>query len=159
MDEQSAMVKVGDSAPDFSLPQTDGSTVHLKDLRGRNVVLYFYPEDDTPGCTKEACAFQENLEFLKRKGAVVLGVSANSLDSHTKFAQKFGLSFPLLSDPLKKVIRRYGVWGRKQMFGRTYMGIRRTTFLIDERGVVKNVFENVRVDGHAAEVLEAMSEK
>jgi peroxiredoxin Q/BCP len=150
------MLSVGDRAPDFELTAGDGSVVRLKDFRGKKVVLYFYPQDDTSGCTKEACSFEENRSSLRRKGAVLLGVSANSVESHEKFASKYGLTFPLLSDPDKKVINRYGVWGPKQMFGKKYLGILRTTFVIDETGKIKRVFEKVRVDGHAAEVMGAL---
>jgi len=143
-------------APDFALPATDGSTVRLSDLRGKKVVLYFYPKDDTPGCTKEACSFRDNLGVLQSMGVVVLGISPDSVTSHQRFAQKYGLSFPLLADEGAQVATLYGVWKEKQQYGRTYMGIERTTFLIDENGIVRRVFPKVKVDGHVEEVIEAI---
>jgi len=149
-------VTEGQIAPDFTLPTTDGSTVRLSDLRGKKVVLYFYPKDDTPGCTKEACAFRDNLGVLQSMGVVVLGVSPDSVASHQKFAQKYGLPFPLLADEGAQVATTYGVWKEKKQYGRTYMGIERTTFLIDENGIVQRVFPKVKVDGHVEEVIEAI---
>jgi peroxiredoxin Q/BCP len=149
-------VTEGQIAPDFTLPATDGSTVRLLDLRGKKVVLYFYPKDDTPGCTKEACAFRDNLGVLQSMGVVVLGVSPDSVASHQKFAQKYGLPFPLLADEGAQVATTYGVWKEKRQYGRTYMGIERTTFLIDENGIVQRVFPKVKVDGHVEEVIEAI---
>jgi len=149
-------VTEGQIAPDFALPATDGSTVRLSDLRGKKVVLYFYPKDDTPGCTKEACAFRDNLGVLQSMGVVVLGVSPDSVASHQKFAQKYGLPFPLLADEGAQVATTYGVWKEKKQYGRTYMGIERTTFLIDENGIVQRVFPKVKVDGHVEEVIEAI---
>jgi peroxiredoxin Q/BCP len=149
-------VTEGQIAPDFTLPATDGSTVRLSDLRGKKVVLYFYPKDDTPGCTKEACAFRDNLGVLQSMGVVVLGVSPDSVASHQKFAQKYGLPFPLLADEGAQVATTYGVWKEKKQYGRTYMGIERTTFLIDENGIVQRVFPKVKVDGHVEEVIEAI---
>ncbi len=146
-------LKVGDRAPQFALPTSDGSTVSLGDLKGKKVVLYFYPKDDTPGCTREACSFQENTGKLRRKGAVVLGVSADSVESHGKFAAKYGLSFPLLSDATKEVCKAYGVWQEKTLYGRKFMGIVRTTVVIDEQGRVQHIFPKVKVDGHTEEVL------
>lgn len=151
-----AQLKEGDRAPEFSLPSGDGKEISLRDLKGKKVVLYFYPKDDTPGCTKEACSFQENGTALKRRGAVVVGVSADSSAAHAKFALKYGLSFPLLSDPEKSVLRSYGVWKQKSMYGRTYMGIERTTFVIDEKGVITRIFRKVKVPGHTEEVLGAL---
>jgi len=149
-------VTEGQIAPDFALPANDGSTVRLLDLRGKKVVLYFYPKDDTPGCTKEACAFRDNLGVLQSMGVVVLGVSPDSVASHQKFAQKYGLPFPLLADEGAQVATTYGVWKEKKQYGRTYMGIERTTFLIDENGIVQRVFPKVKVDGHVEEVIEAI---
>jgi len=149
-------VTEGQIAPDFTLPATDGSTVRLLDLRGKKVVLYFYPKDDTPGCTREACAFRDNLGVLQSMGVVVLGVSPDSVASHQKFAQKYGLPFPLLADEGAQVATTYGVWKEKKQYGRTYMGIERTTFLIDENGIVQRVFPKVKVDGHVEEVIEAI---
>ena len=150
------MIKVGDVAPDFALPSGDGGTIRLSDLKGKKVVLYFYPKDNTPGCTKEACSFQENLSTLKNKGAVVLGVSADRVDSHARFADRFSLSFPLLSDESKEVIRSYGVWKQKSLYGRKFMGIERTTFVINERGIIEHIFPKVKVEGHTKEVLQVL---
>ncbi len=146
----------GQLAPDFALPATDGSTIRLSELRGKKVVLYFYPKDDTPGCTKEACSFRDNLGVLQSMGVVVLGVSPDTVASHQKFAQKYGLTFPLLADEGAQVATLYGVWKEKKQYGRTYMGIERTTFLIDENGIVRRVFPKVKVDGHVEEVIEAI---
>jgi len=147
------MIKVGDRAPDFELSSIGGTSVRLSDHRGKKVVLYFYPKDDTPGCTKEACSFQEHLGQIRKKGTVVFGVSADSVDSHSKFAGKYNLGFPLLSDETRKVCKLYGVWKEKSLYGRKFMGIERTTFVIDEKGTVQNVFPKVKVDGHTKEVL------
>jgi peroxiredoxin Q/BCP len=147
------MPKEGDPAPDFRLPADDGKTYALKDLRGTKVVLYFYPKDDTPGCTKEACSFRDNLARVRSKGAIVLGVSKDDLESHAKFREKYSLSFPLLSDPEGKVLNAYGVWKEKNLYGKTFMGIERTTFVIDEAGRIRKVFPRVKVDGHTDEVL------
>ena len=150
------MLKIGDKAPTFSLPTGDGKTLALKDLKGKKVVLYFYPKDNTSGCTKEACSFQENSSAVKKKKAIVLGVSADSSSSHAKFATKYDLSFPLLSDEKKEVLKAYGVWKEKSMYGRKYMGIERTTFIIDEDGKIAQIFPRVKVDGHTEEVLAAL---
>ncbi|MBF8249133.1 MAG: bcp [Bacteroidetes bacterium] len=150
------MLKEGDKAPDFSLPTGEGKELSLKDFRGKKVVLYFYPKDDTPGCTREACSFEENLDAVRKKGAVVIGVSADSPDSHERFAKKYGLSFPLVSDEKKKIVESYGVWKQKSFMGRKYMGIERTTFVIDKEGKIQNKFEKVRVDGHTDQVLAAL---
>jgi peroxiredoxin Q/BCP len=151
------MVKEGQKAPEFTLPSSEGGDVALKDLRGKTVVLYFYPKDDTPGCTREACAFRDSQAAIKKKGAVVLGVSGDSLDSHGKFKAKYKLNFPLLADTDKAVAKRYGAWGEKVMYGKKVTGMIRSTFVIDEEGVVRKVFPKVRVDGHADKVLEALS--
>lgn len=150
------MLKTGSKAPALSLRSGDGSTVRLADLKGKKIVLYFYPKDDTSGCTKEACAFQESSAAIRKRGAVVIGVSADSEESHAMFAAKYGLSFFLLSDPEKTTLKAYGVWKEKSMYGRKYMGIERTTFIIDERGVIQTVFEKVKVPGHVDEVLAAL---
>jgi peroxiredoxin len=152
-----ATLKPGVTAPDFDLPTGDGGSLSLSDLKGKKVVLYFYPKDDTSGCTKEACAFQENLARLKKKGAVVVGVSTDPAESHAKFAQKYGLTFPLVSDAGKSIVKKYGVWKEKSMYGKTYMGTERTTFVIDEAGVITRIFPKVKVDGHVDEVLEALA--
>lgn len=149
------MLNVGDKAPDFSLPASTGETISLKDLKGNQVVLYFYPKDDTPGCTREACSFRDSNDELTASGIKVLGVSADSVQSHQDFVGKFNLPFPLLADEDKKVIEDYGVWGERQVRGRTVMGIRRMTYLIDGEGVVRQVWPNVTPDNHAQEILEA----
>jgi|ERR1041385_3169999 peroxiredoxin Q/BCP len=148
------MLKVGNKAPDFTLLSTDGKEISLKDYRGKKVVLYFYPKDDTPGCTKEACSFRDNIARVRKKGAEVLGISADSVKSHKKFAEKFDLPFPLLSDETKEVIKVYGVWQEKSFMGKKYMGIVRTTVIIDEKGNIAHIFTKVKVDGHTDEVLE-----
>ena len=150
------MLKIGDRAPEFELTATGGKKLSLKDLRGKKVVLYFYPKDDTPGCTKEACSFNENLSRIREKGVEVIGVSADTPASHEKFAKKYGLSFPLLSDETKEMMKAYGVWKQKSFMGKKYMGIERTTFIIDEKGVVAKVFPKVKVIGHTAEILESL---
>ena len=150
------MPKEGEPAPDFRLPADDGKTYALRDLRGKKVVLYFYPKDDTPGCTKEACSFRDNLSRVSSKGAIVLGVSKDDLESHAKFREKYSLSFPLLSDPEGKVLSAYGVWKEKNLYGKTFMGIERTTFVIDEAGRIQKVFPRVKVEGHVDEVLAAL---
>jgi peroxiredoxin Q/BCP len=148
-----ASLSVGDKAPDFSLPSTDGSVISLKELRGKKIVLYFYPKDDTSGCTKEACSFTENLGRVRKKGAEIFGVSADSVKSHQKFTEKYSLAFPLLSDESKEMIKAYGVWKEKSMYGKKYMGIERTTFIIDEKGKIAHIFPKVKVEGHTEEVL------
>lgn len=147
------MLKIGQKAPDFLLASSDGKTLSQKDFVGKKIVLYFYPKDNTSGCTKEACSFESNLKAIKKKGAVVIGVSADSIDSHAKFAKKYGLSFPLLSDEKKEIIKSYGVWKEKSMYGKKYFGIERTTVVIDENGIVRQIFNKVKVNGHTEEVL------
>jgi peroxiredoxin Q/BCP len=151
------MLEIGDKAPDFRLPAEDGRTYSLDGLRGKKIVLYFYPKDDTPGCTKEACSFRDNLARVTSKGAVVLGVSRDDLTSHEKFRDKFHLNFPLLADVDGKVTEAYGVWKEKTNYGRTYWGIERTTFLIDEKGLIARIWPRVKVDGHTDEVLAALA--
>ena len=153
-----AMIEEGKKAPDFELPSSEGGEVKLKDLRGKTVVLYFYPKDDTPGCTREACAFRDNQAALKKKGVVVLGLSGDSIASHDKFKAKYKLNFPLLSDPDKAVAKKYGAWGEKVLYGKKSVGMIRSTFVIDGEGVVRKVFPRVKVDGHAEKVLEAVKE-
>ena len=152
------MLKENDVAPKFALQADDGSTVRLSGLRGHTVVLYFYPKDDTPGCTKEACEFRDRSKDLKKSDTVVLGVSPDSVESHKKFREKYGLDFRLLSDPDHKVAEAYGVWQLKSMYGRKYWGIARTTFVINEKGRIARVFEKVKPAGHADEVLAALHE-
>jgi peroxiredoxin Q/BCP len=149
-------LKVGSRAPAFSLANEKGQVVKLSELKGKAIVLFFYPKDDTSGCTKEACSFRDGLQAIRKKGAVVLGVSADSVASHQKFSKKFELNFPLLSDESKSMIQAYGVWKEKSMYGRKYMGIERTTVLIAKDGTITHVFPKVKVDGHYEEVLEAL---
>ena len=146
---------VGDKAPDFTMPTDGGGEVSLKALKGKTVMLYFYPRDDTPGCTTEACAFRDSLPDFSKAKAVIIGVSKDSVASHDKFKTKFKLPFPLASDADGEVCEAYGVWAQKSMYGKTYMGIERSTFLIDDKGVVRDIWRKVKVDGHAAEVLKA----
>ncbi len=148
-----AMLTPGTKAPDFDLPSNGGKRLSLKSLRGKKVVLYFYPKDNTSGCTREACAFRDNWDAVRKKGAVVIGVSADSPESHEKFAGKYALPFPLVSDEEKALLKAYGVWQKKSMYGRSFMGIVRSTFVIDERGMITHVFPKVKVDGHVEEVL------
>ncbi len=151
------MVKEGNAAPAFTAKNTNGETVRLKDLRGQKVVLYFYPKDDTPGCTKEACSFRDAFADFKKRGIKVLGVSPDSEASHQKFTAKYKLPFALLADPDHAIADAYGVWGEKKFMGRTYLGVKRITFLIDEKGKIKKVFEKVKPEEHATEVLEAFA--
>jgi peroxiredoxin Q/BCP len=145
-------------APDFSLPDEDGKVRSLAEFRGQPVVLYFYPKDDTPGCTKEACSFRDNYSVYQENGVVILGVSPDTSKSHTKFKNKFSLPFPLLADADHKVAEVYGVWGPKKFMGREFEGIHRTTFLISPKGDILKVFENVKTDGHSDQVLGALKE-
>jgi peroxiredoxin Q/BCP len=150
------MIVEGQRAPDFTLEADDGVKVSLGQFRGKRVVLYFYPEDDTPGCTREACDLRDSSAEIRGLGAEILGVSADSVPSHRKFKAKHRLPFRLLADVDRKVIRQYGVWGEKQMFGRKYMGIVRSTFLIDEKGRVAKVWFKTRVPGHRDAILAAL---
>ncbi len=143
----------GQTAPAFRAPTDMGKEIALSDYRGKKVVLYFYPKDDTPGCTTEACSFRDGFSEIQKKGAVVLGVSVDSVESHQKFKNKFHLNFPLLSDVDKEIVQKYGVWKEKSMYGRTYMGIERTTFIIDEKGKITKIFPKVSVGEHLKEVL------
>lgn len=149
-------LSIGDKAPDFALPTGDGRTLSLKDFRGTTVVLYFYPKDNTSGCTKESCSFRDNITAVAKKKAVIVGISVDSPESHKKFADKFGLPFALLSDLKKDVVKKYGVWKQKSLYGRKYMGTERTTFIIDAKGIIKQIFRKVKVDGHTEEVLAAL---
>jgi peroxiredoxin Q/BCP len=149
-------LQVGDTAPDFSMPTDDGSSIWLSALRGKKVVLYFYPKDDTPGCTVEACSFRDNLPDFKGINAEIIGVSRDDSASHQRFRNKFGLNFTLASDTTGKVTEDYGVWTEKSMYGKTFMGIQRATFLIDEKGKIMHIFPKVSVEGHTAEVLAAL---
>jgi peroxiredoxin Q/BCP len=152
------MPKEGSVAPNFAAKDANGETVRLKDLRGQKVVLYFYPKDDTPGCTKEACSFRDAFADFKKRDIKVLGVSTDSEASHKKFAAKYKLPFTLLADPDHSIANAYGVYGEKKFMGRTYLGVKRITFLIDEKGRVKKVFEKVKPEEHARDVLEAFEQ-
>jgi peroxiredoxin Q/BCP len=148
-------LEVGDKAPDFTLPSDGGGRVSLKALKGKTVVLYFYPRDDTSGCTAEACAFRDALPDFSKAKAAVIGISRDSVASHDKFKTKYDLPFPLVSDADGKVCEAYGTWVEKSMYGRKYTGIERATFLIDSKGVIRHIWRKVKVPGHAEEVLEA----
>jgi thioredoxin-dependent peroxiredoxin len=147
---------VGDKAPELGIPDQDGKRVSLKDLKGKQVVLYFYPKDDTPGCTKESCDFRDSISSIQKAGAVVVGVSLDGQASHQKFIKKFSLPFPLLSDEDKTVSTAYGVYKEKSMYGKKYWGIERSTFIIGKDGTLKNIFRKVKVDRHVDEVLAAL---
>ena len=151
-----ATVTEGAPAPDLALSNARGETIRLSDLRGRTVVLYFYPKDDTPGCTKEACGFRDNMARLTDLGVTVIGVSPDSPASHAKFAAKYDLPFDLLSDPDHEAATAYGVWVEKSMYGKTYMGIERSTFVIDGDGILRKEFRKVKVPGHVDEVIAAL---
>ena len=149
--------RIGHPAPAFTLPGSDGTPIRLSEFRGQRVVLYFYPKDDTPGCTTEACGFRDARSAFAREGAIVLGVSRDRVASHARFITKYGLTFPLLSDPEALVAKAYGVYKQKSLYGRTYWGIERTTFIIDEAGRIAAVFPKVRVEGHIDAVLQALA--
>lgn len=152
------MVEVGKKAPDFVLPDADGRQVSLSDFLGKNVVLYFYPKDNTPGCTKEAVAFRDSIKAIEDKNAVVIGISLDDETSHRKFIEKYSLPFVLLSDKEAKVSTEYGVYKEKNMYGKRKMGIERSTFIIDSKGIVRKIFRKVKVDGHVDQVLKALDE-
>ena len=151
-------LKVGQKAPEFTVVNDEGQKVKLSEFKGKKVVLYFYPKDDTPGCTTEACAFRDGIDEIKSHGAVVIGVSTDSVESHKKFKDKFDLNFPLLADADKKIVQAYGTWKEKSMYGKKYMGIERTTYIIDEDGKISHIFPKVKVDRHYEEVLAALRE-
>jgi thioredoxin-dependent peroxiredoxin len=151
-------IEPGQNAPDFILTADDGQKVRLCELASSAVVLYFYPKDDTPGCTKEACAFRDLKDELKKLGAKIFGVSPDDVASHVKFRDKYSLNFPLLADPDHSVAERYGVWREKNMYGKKSMGVQRSTYLIDDKGKVAKVWKRVQVDGHDRQVLEALKE-
>jgi thioredoxin-dependent peroxiredoxin len=144
-----------DKAPAFSGIDQDGNKIALKDFKGRKLVIYFYPADDTPTCTVQACNLRDNYSLLKKNGFEILGISPDDIKSHKKFQNKFSLPFPLIADPENKIIEKYGVWGEKQLFGHKYMGLLRTTFLIDEKGVIRKIFTKPKSKAHAEEVLAA----
>ena len=147
------MLEIGMKAPNFSLPDKDGNTVRLSDFQGKKVVLYFYPKDNTPGCTRQACAFAASYEQFKAQDATVIGISKDSVASHQKFAQKYDLPFILLSDPELQAIQAYGVWQEKKLYGKVSMGVVRTTYIIDEQGIIEKVMPKVKPDTNAAEIL------
>ena len=151
------MIKEGDAAPDFEVRDAEGNNVKLSDLRGQKVALYFYPKDDTPGCTKQACSLRDNYSELESRGIKVLGVSLDDEESHRKFAAKYDLPFTLLADTDHTLAEAYGVYGEKEWMGKKYMGVDRKTFLIDEQGQIRKVFDKVNVEQHADEVLAAFS--
>lgn len=147
------MLCIRDTAPDFELPDQFGKLHKLSSYRGKKVILYFYPKDLTPGCTTEACEFRDSNNLLTKKNIIVLGISADKVDLHKKFSDKYKLNFPLLADMDKKAINAYGVWGKKKFLGKEYYGILRTTFVINERGKIEKIFEKVRPEGHALQIL------
>lgn len=151
-------IKIGDKAPSFKLKNQDAKSISLSDMKGKPVVLYFYPKDDTSGCTKEACNFRDEFPKFGKLKAEIIGVSADSVESHKKFAGKYKLPFNLLSDEKKEVVEKYGVWQEKSMYGKKYMGIIRTTFIIDSSGKINKIFPKVKVDEHNQEVMEALKE-
>ena len=153
------MLEIGMKAPEFTLSDKDGNPVSLKDFLGKKVVLYFYPRDNTPGCTRQACAFAAAYEGFKAKDVVVIGISKDSVASHQKFAQKYNLPFVLLSDPERQAIEAYGVWQEKKLYGKVSMGVVRTTFLIDEQGMIEKVMPKVKPDTNAAEILACLTEE
>ena len=152
------MLNEGDKAPAFKAKDQSGNLVSLSDFKGKKVVLYFYPEDDTPTCTQEACNLRDNFSLLKKKGFVILGVSPQDVVSHKKFAAKFELPFPLLADPDRKITEAYGCWGKKKLFGHEYMGVLRTTFIIDGNGRIEKIFRKVHSNKHTQQILDSYSE-
>jgi peroxiredoxin Q/BCP len=147
----------GEKAPAFKAKDQNGNVVSLSDFKGKKIVLYFYPEDDTPTCTVEACNLRDNYKILEKHGLVVLGVSPDNEIKHKKFEEKYSLPFTLLADPDKKIIEQYGVWGEKNLYGRKYMGLHRTTFLIDEKGIIKKIFKKPKSKIHSEEILKALN--
>ena len=147
------MLKQGDKAPEFKLTADDGKNYSLKDFKGKKLILYFYPKDMTSGCTAEACDFRDNIKMFAKKNASIIGVSKDSVESHNKFKSKYELPFTLLSDENMEMLKAYEVWKEKSMYGRKYMGIERTTYIIDEKGIIKEIFNKVKVNGHIEEIL------
>jgi thioredoxin-dependent peroxiredoxin len=156
MASEAKELKVGDKAPAFSLKNTEGKTVKLSDFKGKKVVLYFYPKDNTPGCTKEACGFRDDFAQLKKRGVEVLGVSGDDQNSHQKFTEKYSLPFTLLSDPDHEMMQTYGAWGEKNMYGKKSMGVLRITYVIDEEGKIAHLFKKVKTDTHSQDVLKVI---
>ncbi len=152
------MVKVGKKAPAFTLPDSNGKKRSLKEFLGKKIILYFYPKDNTPGCTTEACDFRDSFSRFKNDDVVVLGMSPDSPQSHTKFVEKFELPFILLSDEKKEILQKYNVWKEKSMYGRKYMGVERTTIIIDEKGIVRKIYPKVKVKGHVEKVYKDLKE-
>ncbi|NLO82305.1 MAG: thioredoxin-dependent thiol peroxidase [Clostridiales bacterium] len=150
------MLSVGNKAPDFTLMDETGREISLSDFKGKKVVIYFYPKDDTPGCTKEACSFRDVYDDILAAGAVVIGISKDDTSSHQKFKNKYNLPFYLLSDPDHKVIEKYGAWQEKKMYGKTSMGTARITYIVDEEGVIKEIYHKVKPENHGEEILEAL---
>ncbi len=150
------MLKVGDEAPEFKLHDETGKEISLSDFKGKKVIVYFYPKDDTPGCTKEACSFRDVYDEILEAGAVVIGISKDDSKSHERFKNKYNLPFYLLSDPEQKVLEAYGAWQEKKMYGKVYMGIARITFIIDEDGIIQKAYPKVKPESHAEEILEAL---
>ncbi len=150
------MLEVGDKVPAFTLQQTDGEKVKAGDWQGKKVALYFYPKDDTPGCTKEACSLRDGYDKLKKAGLQIYGISPDSVESHQKFTSKFNLPFPLLADPDHKIADKFGVWVEKNMYGKKSMGIKRSTFIIGEDGKIEHVIKSVKTDNHAEQLMELL---
>ena len=157
MDEWFMALAIGDKAPDFTLPTDEEKNVTLSQLKGKKVVLYFYPKDNTPGCTKEACDFRDQFAAFKNEGAIVLGISKDSAKAHSKFKQKYALPFTLLVDANADVCEAYGVINKKSLFGKTFLGIQRSTFLIDEKGIIRAIWRKVKVPGHVEQVLNELN--
>lgn len=151
-------LKIGDKAPAFKLKNQDAETISISDFKGKPVVLYFYPKDDTPGCTKEACNFRDEFPKFGKLKAEIIGISTDSVESHKKFAEKYKLPFNLLADEKKEIVEKYGVWQEKNMYGKKYMGVVRTTFILDGEGKIRKIFEKVKVDEHNREVMDALKE-
>ena len=152
------MLKEGDKAPAFSAKDQNSKKISLADFRGKKLILYFYPEDDTPTCTIQACNLRDNYSLLKREGFEVVGISPDDEKKHKKFEQKFSLPFTLLADPSRKILEKYGVWGEKQMFGNHYMGVHRTTFVVDEKGIIRKIFSRPKNKAHAEEIVKSWKE-
>jgi thioredoxin-dependent peroxiredoxin len=152
-----AKLNVGDKAPDFERINHENERITLSDYRGKKVILYFYPKDDTPGCTAEACNLNDNYDFWIEKGFEVVGVSPDKIESHKKFRDKYGLKFNLISDTEKMILKEYGAWGEKSMYGKKYEGVLRTTFLIDENGIISEIFDNVKTKDHTNQILKTLN--